>query len=198
MKRKPSPRRRKQARPARSPRPKAPQPQAPPVEGPRPSPLPLADAAELLRPDGRLRLPPALRGDLKAASDELVAWLARDPAIGDEMTGGELLLMQTCIDRAVVHGFALAVARYARDLKRVPELQETFKRRSLKANKAKRKTRGAGGMTRDERDAAIVAEYAALITRMPATEAQFDLADKYELGDKQVRNILAAARKAAR
>jgi hypothetical protein len=189
MKRKPSPRRRKASRPARSPRRKAPR-----YEGPRPSPLPFADAAELFKAEGGLRLPPALSGDLKVAADEVVSWLVRDPGIGDEMTGGELLLMKVCAEKFVVHGFVLAVARYARALKRVPELRAMYRKRSIAMTKAKRLQRGL-----DERDAAIVAEFAELRTGgKKATDAQFDLAEKHEITDKQVRNILAAARKAAR
>ena len=104
------------------------------------------------------------------------------------------LVLRTVGEKYLRHGFALAVARYACALKRVPELRALYRERSDKANKAKRLQHGL-----DERDAVIVAEFAGLRKDgMPATKAQFVLAERHGIGDKQVRNILAAARKAAR
>lgn len=78
---------------------------------------------------------------------------------------------------------------------------EPKRERSQKANAAKRqKPREHNGMryTLDQRDAAIVAEYAVLRPMVGATEAQLRLADKYDLTDKMIRIIISKARKAAR
>ena len=93
-------------------------------------------------------------------------------------------------------GFRMAVSRYRQHLEHVPELQrrrETDASRSRKANEARRLL-----LNLDPRNAAIVAEYAALRVTMNATDAQYALAEKYGVGDKQIRNVLNKARKAAR
>lgn len=78
---------------------------------------------------------------------------------------------------------------------------EPKRQRSAKANAAKRqKPREHNGMryTLDQRDAAIVAEYAALRPMVGATDAQYRLAQKYDLSDKMVRIIVSKAKRAAR
>lgn len=78
---------------------------------------------------------------------------------------------------------------------------EPKRQRSARANAAKRKKpRQHNGMTYtlDERDAAIVAEYAVLRPMVGATEAQYRLAQKHDLSDKMVRIIVSKARRAAR
>lgn len=76
------------------------------------------------------------------------------------------------------------------------------KKRSANANAGKRRVLvtlpDGTAMTRDERDAAIVAEYPLLTTLMDAGAAQFRLAEKNGISDKQIRNILTAANKAKR
>jgi hypothetical protein len=52
--------------------------------------------------------------------------------------------------------------------------------------------------TLDQRDALIVTEFTAYRPMMGATEAQLRLAEKYDLSDKMIRNIITKARKAAR
>ena len=77
---------------------------------------------------------------------------------------------------------------------------EPKRQRSAKANAAKRKKpREHNGMrfTLDQRDAAIVAEYAALRPMVGATEAQYRLAQKYDLTDKMIRIIVSKAKRAA-
>jgi len=77
---------------------------------------------------------------------------------------------------------------------------EPKRQRSAKANAAKRqKPREHNGMryTLDQRDAAIVAEYAVLRPMVGATEAQYRLAQKYDLSDKMVRIIVSKAKRAA-
>lgn len=75
---------------------------------------------------------------------------------------------------------------------------EPKRQRSAKANAAKRqKPREHNGMryTLDQRDAAIVAEYAVLRPMVGATEAQYRLAQKYDLSDKMVRIIVSKAKR---
>ena len=52
--------------------------------------------------------------------------------------------------------------------------------------------------TLDQRDAAIVAEFAAYRPMVGATDAQLRLAEKYDLSDKMIRIIITKARKASR
>ncbi len=78
---------------------------------------------------------------------------------------------------------------------------ERHRQTSSTMNAAKRKKpREHDGktLTLDQRDQAIVAEYPLLRTMMSADDAQYRLAQKYGLGDRQIRNILGAANKAAR
>jgi len=78
---------------------------------------------------------------------------------------------------------------------------EPRRKRAAAANAAKRrKPREHNGMrfTLDQRDAAIVAKFAAYRPMMGATEAQLRLAEKYDLSDKMIRIIIGKARKAAR
>lgn len=78
---------------------------------------------------------------------------------------------------------------------------EPKRQRSAKANAAKRqKPREHNGMryTLDQRDAAIVAEYAVLRPMVGAGEAQYRLAEKYDLTDKMIRIIVGKANRAAR
>lgn len=78
---------------------------------------------------------------------------------------------------------------------------EPKQQRSAKANAAKRKKpREHNGMryTLDQRDAAIVAEHAALRPMVGATEAAYRLAEKYDLSDKMVRIIVSKAKRAAK
>lgn len=78
---------------------------------------------------------------------------------------------------------------------------EPKRQRSAKANAAKRqKPREHNGMryTLDQRDAAIVAEYAVLRPMVGAGEAQYRLAEKYDLTDKMIRIIVGKAKRAAR
>lgn len=77
---------------------------------------------------------------------------------------------------------------------------EPKRQRSAKANAAKRqKPREHNGMryTLDQRDAAIVAEYAVLRPMVGAGEAQYRLAEKYDLTDKMIRIIVGKARRGA-
>lgn len=194
MKRKP---RKATAKRSRS-RPTAARPAARRLKAQRP--LASADAGELFTAEG-FRLPAAVRDELRQAAGDLFWALAADEPLIGEVSGEQAAVLRAVAEKFLQHGFTLAVCRYARDLHRVPELRQTHKRRSLKANEAKRKKprqRAGKVFTLDERDAAIVAEYAALVSRMPATAAQFTLAERHGITDKQVRNILAAARKAAR
>lgn len=163
-------------------------------------PLASADAGELFTAEG-FRLPAALRDELRQAAGDLFWALAADEQLIGEMSGEQAAVLRAVAEKFLQHGFTLAVCRYARDLHRVPELRQTHKRRSLKANQAKRqKPRQRAGkvFTLDERDATIVAEYPKLLERLTATAAQFELALRHGLTDKQIRNILRAARKAAR
>jgi hypothetical protein len=94
---------------------------------------------------------------------------------------------------AVELGFRMAVARYREHLEHVPELQrrrDTDASRSRKANDARRLL-----LNLDDRNAAIVAEFAALRATMKAGDAQYALAKKYGVTDKQIRNVLTEARK---
>lgn len=78
---------------------------------------------------------------------------------------------------------------------------EPRRQRSAKANAAKRqKPREHNGMryTLDQRDAAIVAEYAVLRPMMGATDAAYRLAEKYDLSDKMIQNIVSKAKRAAK
>jgi hypothetical protein len=78
---------------------------------------------------------------------------------------------------------------------------EPRRKRSEAANAAKRrKPREHNGMryTLDQRDAAIVAEYALLRPMVGATDAQLRLAEKHDLSDKMIRIIVSKARNAAR
>jgi len=78
---------------------------------------------------------------------------------------------------------------------------EPRRKRAAAANAAKRrKPREHNGMrfTLDQRDAAIVAEFAAYRPIVGATEAQLRLAEKYDLSDKMIRIIIGKARKASR
>ena len=93
---------------------------------------------------------------------------------------------------AVELGFRMAVARYREHLEHVPELQrrrDTDASRSRKANDARRLL-----LNLDDRNAAIVAEFAALRATMKAGDAQYALAKKYGVTDKQIRNVLTEAR----
>jgi hypothetical protein len=194
MKRKP---RKPTAKRSRS-RPKAARPATrsrPPVRSLQPS-----DAGELFTAQG-FRLPSAVRDELRQAAGDLFWSLAADEQLIGEMPGPQAAVLRAVAEKFLQHGFTLAVCRYVRDLKRVPELREAYKQRSLKGNLAKRKQprrRAGQTYTLDERDAAIVAEFKARPPRKSATAVQLDLADKYGLSDKQIRNILSAARKADR
>jgi len=100
------------------------------------------------------------------------------------------------IRTALELGFRMAVSRYREHLEHVPELQrrrDTDASRSRKGNDARRRL-----LNLDGRNAAIVAEYAALRATMKAGAAQYTLAEKHGVGDKQIRNVLTEARKAAR
>jgi hypothetical protein len=95
---------------------------------------------------------------------------------------------------AVEIGFRMAVTRYREHLEHVPELQRrraTDASRSRKGNDARRRL-----WNLDERNAAIVAEYAVLRATMTAGNAQYALAQKYGVGEKQIRNVLTDSRKA--
>ena len=90
----------------------------------------------------------------------------------------------------------MAVNRYREHLEHVPELQrrrDTDASRSRKANDARRRL-----LNLDDRDAAIVVEFAALRATMTAGDAQYALAEKYGVTDKQIRNVLTKARKSGR
>ena len=93
-------------------------------------------------------------------------------------------------------GFRMAVNRYREHLEHVPELQrrrDTDASRSRKANDARRRL-----LNLDDRDAAIVVEFAALRATKTAGDAQYALAEKYGVTDKQIRNVLTKARKSGR
>lgn len=78
---------------------------------------------------------------------------------------------------------------------------EPKRQRSAKALAAKRqKPREHNGMryTLDQRDAAIVAEYAVLRPMVGATEAQYRLGEKYGRTDKMIRIIVGKANRATR
>jgi hypothetical protein len=93
---------------------------------------------------------------------------------------------------AIELGFRIALARYREHLEHVPELQrrrDTDASRSRKANDARRVL-----LNLDDRNAAIVAEFAALRATMKAGDAQYALAKKYGVTDKQIRNVLTDAR----
>jgi hypothetical protein len=90
-------------------------------------------------------------------------------------------------------GFRMALARYREHLEHVPELQRrraTDASRSRKGNDARREKHNL-----DARDASIAAEFATLRATMTAGEAQYALAQKHGLSDKQIRNVLTKARK---
>jgi hypothetical protein len=96
------------------------------------------------------------------------------------------------IRTALELGFRMAVARYREHLEHVPELhrrRDTDASRSRKANDARRVL-----LNLDDRNAAIVAEFAALRATMKAGDAQYALAKKYGVTDKQIRNVLTEAR----
>lgn len=82
-------------------------------------------------------------------------------------------------------GFRMALSRYREHLEHVPELQrrrDNAAARSQAGNASKRKAPVAVGgstMPREERDAAMAAEYVALLKRMKPTPACQLLADKY-------------------
>jgi hypothetical protein len=89
------------------------------------------------------------------------------------------------VEQVMVAGFDVAIERYADQLKDVPELQRrrsTDAKKSRKANASKRKTFVPVGnrlIPRDERDALMAAEYAALLKVMKPTPACQQLAAKY-------------------
>ena len=89
------------------------------------------------------------------------------------------------IRTAIELGFRMALARYREHLEHVPELQrrrDTATARSQAGNASKRKAPVAVGgrtMPREERDAAMTAEYVALLKLMKPTPACQLLADKY-------------------
>lgn len=90
-------------------------------------------------------------------------------------------------------GFRMALTRYREHLEHVPELQrrrDTDALRSRKANDARRRL-----LNLDVRDAAILAEFTTLRATMAAGDAQYALAKKHGVTDKQIRNVLSKARK---
>ncbi len=80
--------------------------------------------------------------------------------------------------------------------------REPRRARAINANAAKRKKpreRDGAVFTLDDRDAEIVSEYRALrAAMMLAGDAQYRLATKHGLTDKQIRNILSKANRAVR
>jgi len=89
------------------------------------------------------------------------------------------------VEQVMLAGFDFAIERYADQLKDVPELhrrRSTAAKKSREANASKRKTFVAVGnrlMPRDERDALMAAEYAALLKVMKPTPACEQLAAQY-------------------
>lgn len=162
-------------------------------------PLPFGNAAEVLDAEGRMRIPAKIAGELKRRADEVFWMVSHDVGLTKDESGAPVpqgqavTYMRTMGESCMRLGFALAITRYAKELKHVRELRQAFKQRAVKANKDKRQK-----LRLDERDAEIVAEFAVLRPAVGATEAQLRLAEKHDLSDKQIRNILAAANKAAR
>lgn len=162
-------------------------------------PLPFGNAAELSDSEGRMRVPAKIAAELKRRADEVFWIVAHDVGLTKDESGAlvpqgqAVACMRTMGESCMRLGFALAITRYAKELKHVGELRRVFKRRAVKANQDKRQKLGL-----DERDAAIVAEFTVLRPEFGATESQYRLAKKHDLSDKQIRNILTAANKAAR
>jgi len=97
----------------------------------------------------------------------------------------QLKFIRDHVRTALEIGFRIAVSRYREHLEQVPELQrrrDNAAARSQAGNASKRKAPVAVGgstMPREERDAAMAAEYVALLKRMKPTPACQLLADKY-------------------
>ncbi|MBM4011835.1 MAG: hypothetical protein FJ275_04095 [Planctomycetes bacterium] len=101
--------------------------------------------------------------------------------------GADIRLVCEHVRMAVELGFRMALSRYREHLENVPELQRrkaTAAASSHIANEGKRKARvvvGDKSMTRDERDAEMVAEYERLLQLpMKHTPACQRLAQRYE------------------